>query len=556
MTTSDIFLSYNREDQAVAQRFAEGFEAAGLTVWWDVTLRSGEAYDQVTEEALRTAKAVVVLWSPRSVASRWVRAEASIADENKTLAPVKIEACVLPVMFRLTQTADLSTWRGETDEPAWLSFLGDVRRMVDDVTDTMRPVEPPLANSVSRLGSRTARPSIAVLPFLNRTGLAEHDLLAESIVEDMTGALSASLWMRVIASSATADYRKEARDLRQIGHSLGARYLLEGNVRKASNDLRVTAQLVEAESGDILWTQRFDRPLSETGDFQDGVIAEIVAHVTVQVRRAEVEHAWEKSDDLTAWEAFARSLTSGENQTRAGYELSISQLEKAASLAPNDRLAYALLAAQQGQMLHLGGGDDPELERQIVDNIRRARAIEPNKPDILIWVAGALIGLRRLDDALPVAQRAVALWPNDDFAHHMLGAVLARQGRLNEAIAELDEADRLAPGGGFLNTGSLNRSIAYAIAGQFQQALEAIGRSAGLLPGPELLIQTMLSRAKLDLWEQAREDMRQLRNLHPATSRPMLEGLVCSLYCGADPVHRDNYASIVTRLWDQTDKAS
>ena len=81
---SDIFLSYNREDQAVAKRFADAFAAEGLNVWWDATLRSGEAYDEVTEAALRGAKAVVVLWSPRSVVSRWVRAEATIADRNKT----------------------------------------------------------------------------------------------------------------------------------------------------------------------------------------------------------------------------------------------------------------------------------------------------------------------------------------------------------------------------------------------------------------------------------------------------------------------------------------
>ena len=70
----DIFLSYNREDQAVARRFAEAFAAAGFDVWWDTTLRAGEAYDQVTEKALKTAKAVVVLWSKQSVESRWVRA--------------------------------------------------------------------------------------------------------------------------------------------------------------------------------------------------------------------------------------------------------------------------------------------------------------------------------------------------------------------------------------------------------------------------------------------------------------------------------------------------
>src|SRR5258708_108705 len=122
----DIFLSYNREDQAAAKWFAEGFEGAGLSVWWDVTLRSGEAYDTVTETALREARAVVVLWSPRSVVSRWVRSEATQADRNRTLVPARIEACELPIMFELTQTADLTHWQGEAGDLAWRAFLGDV----------------------------------------------------------------------------------------------------------------------------------------------------------------------------------------------------------------------------------------------------------------------------------------------------------------------------------------------------------------------------------------------------------------------------------------------
>jgi predicted ATPase len=128
MTTPlDIFLSYNREDQARAKLFAEAFEAQGFKVWWDVGLRTGEAYDEVTETALRTAKAVVVLWSKKSVQSRWVRAEATLADRNKTLAPCMIEPCERPIMFELTQTAELSHWRGANDDASWLAFLADVR---------------------------------------------------------------------------------------------------------------------------------------------------------------------------------------------------------------------------------------------------------------------------------------------------------------------------------------------------------------------------------------------------------------------------------------------
>jgi hypothetical protein len=129
---ADIFLSYTREDLATAQRFAAGFAAQAFTVWWDATLRSGEAYDQVTEEALRAAKAVVVLWSKKSVLSRWVRAEATLAHRNRTLVPAMIEPCERPIMFELTQTADLSRWSGTANDPAWRAFLVDVRRFVEE----------------------------------------------------------------------------------------------------------------------------------------------------------------------------------------------------------------------------------------------------------------------------------------------------------------------------------------------------------------------------------------------------------------------------------------
>ncbi len=119
MTTApDIFLSYNREDQAKARVFAEAFASQGFNVWWDADLKSGEAYDEVTETALRTAKAVVVLWSKKSAASRWVRAEATLADRNKTLVPCMIEACERPIMFELTQTAELGHWRGDASDAA------------------------------------------------------------------------------------------------------------------------------------------------------------------------------------------------------------------------------------------------------------------------------------------------------------------------------------------------------------------------------------------------------------------------------------------------------
>ena len=103
----DIFLSYSREDQATARRFAEAMEREGYGVWWDVALNPGETFDKVTEQALREAKAVVVLWSKQSVDSRWVRSEATQADRYGKLVPVTIEACERPILFELAHTVDL-----------------------------------------------------------------------------------------------------------------------------------------------------------------------------------------------------------------------------------------------------------------------------------------------------------------------------------------------------------------------------------------------------------------------------------------------------------------
>lgn len=124
---ADIFLSYSREDSQIARRFANALQHAGFSVWWDQDIRSGETYDEVTEAALRSAKAVVVIWSPRSVRSRWVRSEATVALRNASLIPVMIEACERPVMFELNQAIDLIGWAGSPKDKRWQTLVDDIK---------------------------------------------------------------------------------------------------------------------------------------------------------------------------------------------------------------------------------------------------------------------------------------------------------------------------------------------------------------------------------------------------------------------------------------------
>jgi hypothetical protein len=134
--------------------FAEALSDEGFSVWWDASLHSGETFDEIIEQQLRDAKAVVVLWSPRSVASRWVRAEATQADRRNKLVPAMIEHCDRPVIFELTHTADLCDWTGDLGDIHWRAFIDDLRRHAGgaeaDIPAARRPAARPKSSPAVR----------------------------------------------------------------------------------------------------------------------------------------------------------------------------------------------------------------------------------------------------------------------------------------------------------------------------------------------------------------------------------------------------------------------
>ena len=170
----------------MARLFAEAFAQDGFTVWWDAALRSGETFDEVIEQELRASKAVVVLWSPRSVASRWVRAEATLADRNHTLAPAIIEPCDRPIIFELTHTANLVHWTGDASDPAWQVFVKDVRRLVASGRAADANAESKAADLASA-EARSAQPK----PALAKAAAPAGNSLANGQVESLLSAVAA-----------------------------------------------------------------------------------------------------------------------------------------------------------------------------------------------------------------------------------------------------------------------------------------------------------------------------------------------------------------------------
>jgi TolB-like protein/methylmalonyl-CoA mutase cobalamin-binding subunit len=510
MSAPDIFLSYNREDQARAKVFAEAFGAQGFSVWWDTELKSGEAYDEVTENALRGAKAVVVLWSKKSVVSRWVRAEATLADRNKTLVPCMIEACERPIMFELTQTAELGHWQGDASDRAWTAFLADVRRFVGREAQAAPAPIPAVAPQPAPKGERGDKPSLAVMPFANRSGQAADDALAFGMVEDIISAISPSPEVRVLASSATQRWAGKPADLREVGRDLGVRYVLEGNTRRAGANLRVTVQLVEAETGAILWTQKLDRPLSELAELQEELVTEVASHLGVAVQNLEFERVLQKPGDITAYEACQRAFILIGRMRPDDITRGIVEARRAIAIAPDYGAAYGLLALGQGQVFRMTA--DEAVKADVLRNVDRATGLSPKDPRLLTYVSFALVAVDLPREALRHAQRAVQLNPNHGPAHAALGFAQISLGSLEQGIASLDVTHRLSPGDIGAPLRHARRALARYLLGQVERAVEEIEAGFALDPGLLLVLYVRIAvSAAAGRPAEAAESVRGLR---------------------------------------------
>jgi len=444
MTAPDIFLSYNRDDGSVARLFADAFAREGLDVWWDQTLRSGETYDEVTEAALRGARAVVVLWSPRSVASHWVRAEATVAHRAKTLVPATIEPCDKPVLFELTQTADLSHWRGEADDGAWRSFLADVRRMIGKEAQDARPSA---AGDTARAPAATGGvPFIGVLPFTHKAGDDELEVLAEDLTEDTTRELARDSFFKVIAASTMALWRGARIDHRQVAQELGTSYLVEGKLQRLGDNLRVTVHAIDAATGGMLRSARFVRSLAGIAQSPEELPAAIAAEFGESITQSEAKRALTRQGLLSGWDHAMRTVGLLERLDASRIHRAMAEARSALAKVPDLGLAHALVARLVCLVALLDKQRvSAEERREIEEHIGRAMLLDGDSPAILHYVVGGYVNLGDSASALRIARRLLELNPNSPRSHFTLGQALHVCGRYDEAIAAFRRQLSFAP---------------------------------------------------------------------------------------------------------------
>jgi TolB-like protein len=539
----DIFLSYTREDAGLAQTYRDALLREGFEVWWDATLRSGETYDEVTEAALRGAKAVVVLWSPRSVASRWVRAEATIAHRNQTLAPVMIEPCERPVMFELTQTAELVHWRGAPDDKAWLAFLDDVRRMVG--RSGAVPSAAAAAPASAGVGAGSGAPDIAMLPLTHRAGDGDLELLAEDLTEEITRELAQSAFFKVIAAGTMAVWRGQPVDYRALGRELHPRYLIEGKLQRAGEDVRLTIQLIDADAASVVWSPRFVRKAADVAASAEEFPVAVAAELGERIVQIEMNRVMTKPGPFSGWEHLLRSHA---YESRPGLESAYRAVEEArnaVAAAPELGLAHAVLAGSLATYAAAyGEGIDDALGHEIRAHIKRAVELGGDNPTVIARLVATYRALGDGETSLRLARRAVELYPHAGYTRFALGLAYFALGRTADVIATLGERDPPAADARLSSWFAL-LGACYWLEGKPSDAEAAIDRALALHPDWDLAL-TWKAILSADRGEQeaARDIMRRLRDVDPAKSFDLHVRQMFDL-----PAGRERFAGAAAILW-------
>jgi TolB-like protein/tetratricopeptide (TPR) repeat protein len=440
---ADVFVSYARIDKARVAPLVVAIEAKGWSVWWDAEIDPGQEFDHRIAAELKAAAAVLVVWTENSVTSRWVRGEAREGADRGILVPVRFGDVSLPIDVRALHTTSLDDWRGDPSG----SQVQEVLRALGDIIGR-EPAVPPERTKAEPAPSAAvgpARVTICVLPFANMSGDPEQQYFSDGITEDIITELSRWRMLAVRSRSASFRYRGIAVDMKQVARELGVRFIVEGSIRRMGARIRISAQLIDNETGSHIWAERFDRDLAELFAVQDQVVQTIVSTLVGRVRVSDVERARRKpAANLEAYECVLKGNALPWDDPDGMAEAQRS-FERAIEIDPSYGLAHATLAS-----IWLKKWDDDLSssaaalqEGFILAN--RAVELDVNESTCFSMLAWAHLLRRSHDLALQHSRRAVEINPSNQWNAGDLASVLMYVGKAEEALIWFKRAKLIDP---------------------------------------------------------------------------------------------------------------
>jgi adenylate cyclase len=364
------------------------------------------------------------------------------------------------------------------------------------------------------------KPSIAVLPFQNMSGDPEQDYFADGIVEEIITALSRMHWLFVIARNSSFTYKGRAVDIKQVGRELGVHYVLEGSVRKAANQVRISGQLIDTSNGANLWADRFDGSLNDIFDLQDQVTASVVGAITPKLELAEIERAKRKpTESLDAYDYYLRGIASAHQFTRDASGDALRLFHMAIEVDPNFAAAYGGAVRCYAQRRANGWMADPAPEiAETMRLARRAVALGKDDAGALAWggLGLALVG-RELDNGAAFVDQALTLNPNLAAAWHVSALIRIWLGEPEAALEHEARAMRLSPLDPIIGQMQSAAAWAHLLAGRCDDASSWAERAIRGMPNwvPAHII-AVASYAIAGRSDAAQEAAASLRQLSPA----------------------------------------
>jgi TolB-like protein/Flp pilus assembly protein TadD len=499
MPQSHIFISYARSTAGQARSVRDALLASGYEVWLDEELLAHRNYAEEIEERLRSAQAVVVIWSAEATKSEWVRSEANRARENHKLVQVSVDDTTLPMPFDQTQCVDLTDWHGDLDAPGWQKVLASLA----DLTGAAMPGKGSNAHTDPPVRSN----SICVLPFVNMSDDPQQEYFSDGISEDIITDLSKVTALFVIARVSAFSFKGRNIDAVQIARQLKVSYVLEGSVRKAGGRVRITAQLIDGATGGHLWAERYDRDLSDIFAVQDEIGESIVGALRLKLLPGEERMVGDRSlqrpSQMRAYELvklggyFYRLLTPD------GFRKAIEHFEAALAIDPNYSLAHSGLGTTYNYMALNDVEPVDRYFQKAEESARLALELDPNNASAHLLLAKKLrahgrwdesnrhivhatalapgseetiseqayhhIYLGEIEPGIAKARRALQLNPLSPLNHYTLGLYSGFAGNFDEAIREMQRA---------LDMGHTSRwliddlALVYFFAGKQDKAVE------------------------------------------------------------------------------------
>ena len=468
-----VFISYSREDLKAVQPIISAIEAAGYSAWWDGMLSAGERFANTTEVVLEQARAVVVLWSAKSVASHWVHDEATRGRDRGCLVPLSIDGTKPPLGFRQFQTYRVPPRRSASD-PGIAAMLQAIATLHDGPASN--PGTAFLVPQISRrstiiggglglagaaaggawwaglIGGGPHGNSVAVLPFANLGGDLQGNYFSAGLSAEVRSQLASETLLAVAAQTSSAKAAKTQQDAGAIAKALNVAYLLEGTVRREANRVRISAELIDGSSGLSHWAQTFDRELSNVFAVQEEIAASVVTALTQQMAAHGAKGTNKEiggTNSFAAYDAYLRGRDLFDSASdQASDQLALDSFDKAIGADSN----YAIAHAARARSLTVFGDQYDQ---------------GPTR-------------LARFAEAIAAAQQAVKLAPNLAEAQASLGFALL-DGRLDARGAR--QPYRLSYELGLGNADILSRFANFeARCGRFDTARPAVKRAAKLDP--------------------------------------------------------------------------